>query len=164
MDLTEEEQGDVHDLENRLKLYKQIRDLSVNVKDRFGKNIIFEKNQSRTATPVFSPDESMTVPAPMQAVRDVLQNLPKKKSLPKVTVKKVISREEMISNLTERVNSSLKMSFRDFAKVGKSEKVNVIVSFLAMLELVKQGVIMVSQENGFDDIQIETQNLGVPRY
>ncbi|MHB1316981.1 MAG: hypothetical protein ACYCZW_03995 [Minisyncoccota bacterium] len=36
--------------------------------------------------------------------------------------------------------------------------------FLAMLELVKQGVIQVKQEQPFHDIQMETTVLGVPRY
>ncbi len=164
LDLTDEEKENVRDLENRLKLYKQIRELSQHVKAHFGQNIIFEKNPPRNIQPVFSPDESMNLPALLLALKDVLKNLPKKEVLPKTVVKKVVSLEEMIASLTERVNKSLKMSFRDFAKVGKHEKVHVIVSFLAMLELVKQGVIMVSQENGFDDIQIETQGIGVPRY
>jgi chromatin segregation and condensation protein Rec8/ScpA/Scc1 (kleisin family) len=43
-------------------------------------------------------------------------------------------------------------------------KVNVIVGFLAMLELVKQGVITVTQEKHFEDIHMETESLGVPRY
>jgi chromatin segregation and condensation protein Rec8/ScpA/Scc1 (kleisin family) len=33
-----------------------------------------------------------------------------------------------------------------------------------MLELVKQGMMHVSQENNFDDIQMETKEVGVPRY
>jgi chromatin segregation and condensation protein Rec8/ScpA/Scc1 (kleisin family) len=56
------------------------------------------------------------------------------------------------------------MSFRDFAKVGKEHKVNVIVGFLAMLELVKQGVITVTQEKHFDDIHMESESVGIPRY
>ena len=44
----------------------------------------------------------------------------------------------MISNLTERITAGLKMSFKEFSK-DKEGKINVIVSFLAMLELVKQG-------------------------
>ena len=47
---------------------------------------------------------------------------------------------------------------------GKEEKVNVIVSFLAMLELVKQGMIAVSQASHGDDINIETNVLETPRY
>ena len=56
------------------------------------------------------------------------------------------------------------MSFKDFSRIGKAEKVNVIVSFLAMLELVKQGIIEVSQQNKFDDIKMETKSVGVPSY
>ncbi len=164
LNLTEEEESSIHDLEERLKLYQKIKELTGHVKERFGKEIIFEKNQSKIIEPVFSPDETMTLPALVLAMKDVLKNLPKKEVIPKAVVKKVISLEEMIGSLTERIKSSLKMSFRDFAKVGKVEKVNVIVSFLAMLELVKQGVIMVSQEKDFDDINIETQQVGVPRY
>ncbi|HEU5114521.1 MAG TPA: segregation/condensation protein A, partial [Candidatus Paceibacterota bacterium] len=85
---------------------------------------------------------------------------------PKVVVDKVISLEQMISNLTKRVAESLRMSFREFT--GQSgtgvKKVDVIVSFLAMLELVKQGIINVTQERHFEDIQMETETVGVPKY
>jgi chromatin segregation and condensation protein Rec8/ScpA/Scc1 (kleisin family) len=56
------------------------------------------------------------------------------------------------------------MSFKDFSGMGKVEKVNVIVSFLAMLELVKQGIIEVNQRDKFEDINIETKDIGVPIY
>ena len=91
-------------------------------------------------------------------------NLPKKEFLPKVVIDKVISLEEMITNLTKRVTESLRMSFKEFSGAHKGEKVNVIVSFLAMLELVKQGVINVTQEKHFEDINMETETIGVPRY
>lgn len=168
LDLTDEETASVEDLEHRLKLYQRIRDLSIHVKDRFGKNIIFELNTPKTIGPVFSPDESMTIPALYEAIKGVLQNLPKKEAIPKAVIKKVISLEEMISSLTTRIQSSLRMSFKDFAKShtgeGKEHKVTMIVSFLAMLELVKQGIVDVTQEKDFEDINIETQSLGVPRY
>lgn len=173
LDLTEEEQSSIHDLEERLRLYKQIKDLSVHVKDRFGKNFIFEKNPPKTVQVVFSPDASMTIPALAGAIKGVLANLPKKEHLPNVTVKKVISLEEVIESLTARIQSSLRMNFRDFAKANLSsqgsgeareEKITVIVSFLAMLELVKQGIVMVSQEKDFEDIEIQSQNVDVPRY
>jgi segregation and condensation protein A len=168
LDLTSEEQASVEDLENRLKLYKRIRDLSEHIKDRFGKHIIFEKNPPKTIDPIFSPDESMTLPALASAIRTVLQNLPKHEAIPKAVVRKVISLEEMISSLTDRIQKSLRMSFKEFSKShageGKEHKVTVIVSFLAMLELVKQGIVDVTQEKDFEDIHIETQQIGVPRY
>ena len=58
----------------------------------------------------------------------------------------------------------MKMSFDDFSKKGKTEKVNVVVSFLAMLELFKQGVIAVKQESNFGNIDIENKEVGVPTY
>ena len=68
-----------------------------------------------------------------------------------------------MSDLTNRVQSALRMSFKQF--VGNTEeKVNVIVSFLGMLELVKQGMIDVTQERHFEDIQMESAQASVPRY
>ena len=79
-------------------------------------------------------------------------------------IKQVISLEEMMDNLTKRITHGLKMKFSDFSLGHKQEKVNVIVSFLAMLELVKRGIIQVSQENNFGDIDMETNSVGVPKY
>ncbi len=163
LELTNEEQGDIADLERRLKIYRRIKELSVGVKESFGKDISFSPEQ-RKVEPIFSPDKSMTVPALVAAMKDVLKNLPRKEFLPKAIVAKVMSLEEMITHLTKRVSDSLRMSFREFSKSDKANKVHVIVSFLAMLELVKQGVISVAQEKHFDDIVMETEQLGVPKY
>jgi segregation and condensation protein A len=164
LDLTIEEETNIEDLERRLKEYKRIKDLSLHIKERFGKNIIFAKLPNKNITPVFSPHERITVASLLSGVKDVLKNIPKIEAVPKAIIKKVISLEETIMSLTERIKSSLKMSFKDFSKFGKEEKVNVIVSFLAMLELVKQGIINVTQERTFDDINMETEELGIPKY
>jgi len=163
LELSEEEQGDIHDLERRLKLYQRIKELSVGIKAMFGKDILFPP-EPRKEEPVFSPDSSMTIPILFSAIKDVLRNLPKQEFLPKAVVAKVMSLEEMIENLTNRVTKSLRMSFSEFANGKKSSKVEVIVSFLAMLELVKQGVISVAQEKHFSDIVMETEGLGTPNY
>jgi segregation and condensation protein A len=164
LNLTEEEQKDIGDLEKRLKTYQRIKELSLHIKNSFGKNIIYFP-EPRKAIPVFSPDQTMTKENLLTAIISVIKALPKAvENLPKAAVKKVISLEEMIGNLTQRIQSSIKLSFREFAKVGKEERVNVIISFLAMLELVKQGIVNVKQNNQFEDIEIETQNTGVPHY
>jgi segregation and condensation protein A len=164
LELTEEEQGSISDLETRLKIYQKIKDASMNIKNIFGKKIIFQPSQSRKTEPVFSPDASMTLQNLIAAVRDVIKNFPKKELLPKAIVRKVISLEEMITTLTNRIKTNLRVRFRDFANIGKEEKVNIIVSFLAMLELVKQGIIHVTQEKHFEDIHMETNEVGVPKY
>ncbi len=164
LELTQEEEENIKDLETRLKIYQRIKELSVGVQKLFGKNILFTKENTKIDMTVFAPDQSMTIPNLGMALIELLQNLPKKEHLPKAVVKKVISLDEMITNLTDRIKSNLRMSFREFANVTKEEKVTVIVSFLAMLELVKQGTITVLQDEHFHDIKMETTNIGIPRY
>ena len=164
LDLSEEEQASIEDLEARLKVYARMKELSVHIETRFGKNILFAKENNKIEVTVFSPQAKMTLPNLVAAMFDVIKNFPKKEILPKAIVRKVISLEDMIGRLTERITSSLRMSFREFANVNKEEKVNVIIGFLAMLELVKQGVINVVQEQKFDDIKMETVEIGVPKY
>lgn len=161
--ITEEEQQDINELEARLKIYKRIKELSANIKNLFGKKLIFLPEQ-RKFEPVFSPDESMTKENIFFAIKEVIKNLPKVSFIPKTKVIKVISLEEVIENLTKRVKNCLKMSFKDFSNMGKVEKVDVIVSFLAMLELVKRGIINANQEKEFSDIQMENKEIITPIY
>lgn len=163
LNLSDEEKTDIRDLELKLKIYKKIKELSIYIKSNFGKKIIFFPN-ARKAEPVFSPSPEMNKENISKAIFEVIKNLPKFDVKPKLKVTKVVSLEEMITNLTERVKTSLKMSFKDFSGMGKADKINVIVSFLAMLELVKQGIIDVNQKEKFDDIHMETKNVGVPTY
>lgn len=163
LSLTPEEEGSIHDLELRLKIYQRIRGLSLYVKEKFGQKILFERGDL-PVVPVFSPDKSMNIESLLSAIRSVLMTLPKKDFLPKVVIDKVISLEAMIENLTKRVTQGLKMSFREFSGTHKAEKINIIIGFLAMLELVKQGIIAVSQEEHFEDITMETGKVSLPRY
>ncbi len=162
--LTEEEEANVEDLEQRLKEYKRIKELSVHVKNMFGKNIMFQRSQSLHKEPVFSPDKKTNTENLFFAIKSVITSLPKKEVIPKTVVRKVISLEKVIENLTARISTSLSMSFKEFAGVGKKEKVEVVVGFLAMLELVKQGAIDVVQGEQYGDINMESKKVGVPKY
>lgn len=164
LDLTEEEKGDIMDLETRLKIFKRIKEASLLVQELFGTNVIFPQSQARAIDPIFAPAPEFTLDKALYTLKDLINRLPKKENLPKVMVKKVISLEDMIGNLTSRITRQLKMSFKDFTREHKADKVNVIVSFLAMLELVKDGILMVSQESTFGDISMETKEVGVPTY
>lgn len=159
LDLTSEEEGDIRSLEERLRLYEQFTRLSLNIKNNFGKEIIFAPLERKNDILVFLPDSQITKDSMMTFARDILGRIPKKIILPEVEVKKVISIEEMIDKLTERIKQTLKMSFGDFSgkPASREEKVVVIVSFLAMLELVRQGILSVVQDNNFEDIFIEKQ-------
>ena len=163
LELSEEEQGSIEDLEFRLKLYQRIKEAGKGVRELFGTKPMFFQSE-RKITPVFSPHQSINVNNILASVHGIIASLPKFEKLPQAVVKKVLSLEDMIQNLAERINKTLKMSFRDFSGLGKKEKIHVIVSFLAMLQLVKDGAIRVAQENNFDEITMETESLGTPKY
>ncbi len=163
LELTDEEEEGIHDLETRLKIYKRIKEASERVRALFGTSIIFQ-HEARVPASVFSPHESMNLLALAKSIKDIIHSLPKKEALPKAIVRQVVSLEEMIDSLTDRITKGLRMSFKEFSAGHREERVNVIVSFLAMLELVKQGTIHVSQGANFEDIHMETTAIGVPRY
>lgn len=164
LSITEEEKENIEDLENRLKKYQRIKELALYIKDLFGKQIIYPRETVKNYEPVFTPTGELTSENLHLAIQSVIASLPKKEALPKVTVQKVMSLEEVIVNLTDRIQKAFKMRFSDYVKEGKHEKVNIIVSFLGMLELVKQGIIEVKQGLHFSDIEMESNHVGIPHY
>ena len=161
LNLTTEEESDIHSLEDRLKLYELYTKLGGHIKEMFGQKIIFAPLERKNKLLVFLPDKQITKEGMMTFAYHALGKMPKKIFLPEVEVKKVMSIEEMIDKLTERIEGTLKMSFRDFSGSGKTreEKIVVIIGFLAMLELIRQGILYAVQENNFEDIIIEKQEL-----
>ena len=159
LNLTDEEESDIKILEDRLKIYETYSKLAKNIKEAFGQKIIFAPSERKNDFLVFLPDEQITKESMMTFASNALGRIPKKVFLPEVEVKKVISIDEMIDKLTERIQNSIKMNFREFAGKAqtKEEKVFVIVGFLAMLELVRNGILNAAQENNFEDIIIEKQ-------
>jgi segregation and condensation protein A len=160
--LTGEEEESIGDLENRLRLYKIVRDIIPNLKSLFSGNMIFGRPFSRNKEVVFLPDEAMTKENLKGAILNLIEGLPKKTIVPEVAVKKVITIEEMINRLTDRITSGMSMSFKKIStgEGGKEARVHMIVSFLALLELVKQGIFEVKQAAHFEDIIIEKNDNG----
>ncbi len=159
--LTDEEESKIEDLETRLKLYQIIKNASLDIKSIYGTQVIFTAPENKNTSTVFSPDDRITTSLISSCIESVISNLPKAKvNLPEVEVRKVISIDEMINNLTNRIQATLNTSFRTFTKTydsgdAKEMKVTIIVSFLAMLELVREGIIDVMQNNQFEDITMQ---------
>lgn len=164
--LTEEEEASIDDLEKRLAEYKKTKALALELRKIFGKDIIFEKTPSKNDVIVFSPDGKTNADHLLFSLKQVLASIPKKEVVPKALVRKMISLEETIEKLSERIAKSMKMSFNDFASVKgeltPEKKVAIIVGFLAMLELVKRGAIRVTQDGS--DIHMESESLSTPTY
>ncbi|MEK7390748.1 MAG: ScpA family protein [Patescibacteria group bacterium] len=163
LELSSDEQGDIKSLEIRLAMYRRIREAGVGLQERYGTVLLFAPEQRNFVKTVFAPG-NLSRAGIMSAIQRVVAQIPRVEKLPKAVVQKVISLETMIEKLTKRVEQSLKINFREFSGRGKSEKINVIVGFLAMLELIKRGIIKVEQKTAFDEIEMETGSIGTPKY
>ena len=161
LDISTEEESDIRNLEERLRLYEIFIRAAEGVRNNFSKKIIFAPLPRRNNILVFLPDAQITPERMMILAKGVLGNLPLKAILPEVEVKKVISIEEMIGRLTERIQNTINLSFKDFTgKFGsKEERVTAIVGFLAMLELIRQGILDAVQESDSADIIIQHRQL-----
>lgn len=160
LNLTEEEKEDISSLERRLELYKIIKNIGVEILEKFGKQIIFPRLPKNIEIKVFAPDPQITKDSMYSNVQAVLKAMPQEEERkPEIVVLKVKSLEDTIKDLMNRIESSMKMSFKSFSsslgyKEGREQKVGVIVSFLAMLELVRSGLIDATQNADFEDIEI----------
>jgi chromatin segregation and condensation protein Rec8/ScpA/Scc1 (kleisin family) len=85
--------------------------------------------------------------------------------IPKVraTVRPTISLEDMMTNLRKRIDRQMRTRFSDIRR-DEPEHKNVIVGFLAILELFKQGDVLVIQDGRFEDIHLESEKAGTPTY
>lgn len=73
--------------------------------------------------------------------------------------KEEVSLEDKMTDLYQYALTHKHFSFRGFLE-KQSGKVQVIVTFLAILELMKTGVIQIRQEQLFDDIEITSLKYG----
>lgn len=163
LSLEKNEEEDIKDLETRLSILKIFKDISISIGENFGKKIRFTKRQVKNLEPKFTPSEELN-PHNMRIVMlSIINTFPKQEIKQEARIKTVISLEDTMNNLINRVKKNMKMTFTDFSK-DKTEKINVVVSFLAMLELVKRGFISVDQSGKFDEINIESSEINTPSF
>lgn len=163
LELSVEEEEDVDDLTRRLTQYEKVREARQELARIFGENIMVSAGD-KVPEPLFAPSRDLSLENLSDALANALAALEKaEEKLPEARVRPLVTIEEMMDTLLGRVQRAMTLSFREFSQ-GSVEKVEVIVSFLALLELVKQGAVDAAQHDPFADIRITNTSAGVPRY
>ncbi|OGC88234.1 hypothetical protein A3D70_02685 [Candidatus Adlerbacteria bacterium RIFCSPHIGHO2_02_FULL_54_18] len=160
LELSGDETRDIKELEYRLALYQLIKDAARGLHQLDLPHL--SPGNPREREPLFIPDPALTPEGLQTAAEQLIEGFPALLILPKVEVKKIISLEEMVERMAGRIQSAIRMSFKEFA--GKKERGEIIVGFLALLELVKQGIIKAQQESHFGDITLESDAVSTPHY
>ena len=165
--LSEEEELDIHELENRLRTYKFFKELSLHIKDLNKENLhLFGREAYAGMSAVFFPPEGLTPAVLKKTLVEILGAVPQKEFLPEEALAKTVSMEEKMAELRERINKFMEFTFsaiglaRTSASGGdeKQSKVEVIVSFLATLELIRQGFMIFEQKKLFGNIELKKNN------
>ena len=148
-----EQESDVCDLEWRLEEYKRYREAA----ERIG-TIFRSGSQCFSREPFLGMPKSFSVPKEVngrmvqEAFDRVLKSIPVPVSLPEKTLPETITIEECIARLEARVARSLEGAFSEIVS-GAAEKIEIIVSFLALLELVRRKTFHIEQEGMFGEIR-----------
>lgn len=153
--VSDEEEANIYDLEDRLEKLRRIRALSRHIAEAASSGKRMYTSGAPALPAMFYPPEGITPNILHGAMKTIVQTLlsfvEKSAALPEKTILHVVSLEEKITELMRRVQQSLTNSFRSFVG-SKKEKLEIIISFLALLELVKQGHLLVEQQEQFGDI------------
>jgi segregation and condensation protein A len=163
LEINEEEESNIEALEERLKRYQLYRQASTDVSDTFGNSYQFLSQYVPKREPVFTPDALCNVTTLNETLEQLLRNLPTLPKRQSVTVRPTITIEEMIERLRQRIANQVTTYFSEIQR-AEGEHKNVIVGFLAILELVKQGDVLVAQHARFSDIEIVQDRQTTPRY
>lgn len=161
-----EEEDPRQELVEQLLQYKMYKYMSYELKDRQldGEKILFK--EPTVPEEVKSYQEPVDLDALLNGLslaglnrifREVMRRQNEKIDPVRSTFGKIEREEVTVDDKMEYLNEYIlthrKFSFRDLLK-NQSSKVQIVVTFLAVLEMMKVGTIVIEQKNTFDDILI----------
>lgn len=155
LNLNEEEEASIEELEKRLKEYKRTKELALELKIlESGGRHIFTREAYTGIDPIFYPPKKLTLLNIAETFASFLAALPKIEKLVEEKICRIVSLEEKISHIKAFLQGAMERVFSEVVR-GTKEKVEIIVSFLALLELSKQKFVELHQKDLFEDITIK---------
>jgi len=158
-----EEEEEINDLERQLKMYKEFVLASQQIK------IIIEakrwlylpplisarRRRSQFNLPVFSPPAKLTAPIMQEKFLAIIAGLVKQieEKLPEETLEPKINIDDRIATIKKLLLDKIRVNFSRLL-ASAATKTEIIVSFLAVLELAKQKELLFEQEELFSEIHI----------
>lgn len=152
--LSEEEKVSSEELAFRLREYKKFKEAAKKIYQMYlSKNVCFEK-QVHDMPVAFFPGKNLNKESLAASFYDLLRVLKQFEELEKETIRETISIKEKIANLQSLISREVNVKFNTIIKQAKT-KLEAIVSFLALLELVRQKIVNVMQKDEFGEIEIK---------
>lgn len=142
-------------LAEQLKIYKEYLEASkVMEKILRKRNFVYAHDRLLISAPAFCPPKGVTSQKLADAFRRIIRAIVPLAALPKKMILRAISIGEKMEQIKKIIFERTKSGFYHLIKQAKN-KTEVIVSFLALLELIKQRAVTVKQNSLFEDIEIK---------
>ena len=155
LEFSPEEEEEIKDLEHQLAQYKKFKDAAKEIAALLQAPFhCFSRESFVGQGVVFYPPEKITSDDLLKAFAKVLGEIPVVEKLEQEMIKEVLTLEEKILHLQEKLREKVQTSFAELI-ANATDKVEVVVSFLAMLEMVKQKLIHVEQGELFSEIRLK---------
>ncbi len=152
---TDDEEEAIVDLEWQLREYRRFRDASLVLGKLFSHHTGASVRERSLALQegLFFPPSTLSVNDLQNAFTSVLGEIPLMEALEEKELKAVVRLEEKMAQFRASLAERAESSFRDMTK-SVEDRVELIVSFLALLQLVKERWVTVEQSEFFGDIAI----------
>lgn len=158
--LAPEEEAEIMDLETRLKIYKLYKEAGNKLKEMFKKEIfILDRPSWKNIEAKFSPPPHCSSESLNTAFLRILKEIQIEeiKPLAEKKIQRIISLEERIKELIQKITHGKMFRLQDLTR-EKQDKIDLILTFLAALHLVKQKIIKIEQKDNFGEIWISNQS------
>jgi segregation and condensation protein A len=156
-----EDEGSAAQLTAHLKMYKEFRDAADVLTERMMQGQFAMPRVvsiERLTIVEFAPPTGVTVDHLRALYEQVLTRLAPVIRLPKAAIRKAITLKEKITALYDILKHHEQVHFNELIAV-QQDRMDVVMTFLAVLELVKQNSIRVNQANYYGDITITRLSL-----
>ncbi|MFH1286615.1 MAG: ScpA family protein [Candidatus Magasanikbacteria bacterium] len=149
-----EEEVDGSSFQDQLKLYQRFQEASreIDVLWTAKENAFFRVEPTKRPEE-FCPPDNFYTDSLHESILALVYRLQPPKPLPKTHIDRTISVKEKINRVWALLKSKNKLQFKDILDSAES-KTEIIVSFLALLELAKQKKVVLRQDHSFHDILI----------
>ena len=148
--LTPIEEEDEGNLELQLQLYREIKRMSKLLGEIYLVHPMFGRGYFEGCAPEFLPGPNLT-PAALQRSLSLFFAFNTPHASSKVE-RRIVRIEEKVVDILKRLESGLHFQFNELFK--EKERIEIIVLFLALLELMKAGVVAPTQGDGFGNITV----------
>jgi len=153
--LSPEEEEEIEDLESQLKEYKKFKELSGQFAEIIDKNQrSFEPGTRNSDFNIFLPPLNVDLNYLMNVLQEALSKVPKVEKVQDKKVEMKVTLEEKLDHLQDIIKKDKKFSFKSVVEKAKSRG-EVIITFLALLEMIKRKMVKVEQNKNFADITVE---------